>query len=91
MLVISIFVGKIKLNFYYKKMTEKMYDNLLEKYKNCVFQILKICKAFKNFDFNLTIKKTIHWAVQKIHWVLQLRENKVIEKFSLTSLTEDPN
>ena len=37
-----VFVGKIKLNFYYKKMTEKMYDNLQEKYKNSVFQILKI-------------------------------------------------
>ena len=34
-----------------------MYDNLQEKYKNSVFQILKICKVFSNFDFNLTIKK----------------------------------
>ena len=38
-------------------MTEKMYDNLLEKYKNSVFQILKICKAFSNFNFNSTIRK----------------------------------
>ena len=74
MLVISIFVGKNKLNFYYKKMTDKMYDNLLEKYKNGVFQILKICKAFKNFDFNFSIRKKIHWAVQ-------LFGNKVIEMF----------
>ena len=35
------FVGKIKTNFSYKKMTGKMYDNLQEKYKNNVFQILK--------------------------------------------------
>ena len=35
-------------------MTEKMYDNLQEKYKNSVFQILKICKAFSNFNFNST-------------------------------------
>ena len=59
-------------------MMEKMYDNLQGKYKNSVFQILKICKAFGNFDFNLTIKK-------KIHWVVQLLENKVIEGFSLTT------
>ena len=39
-----VFVSKIKLNFCYKKMIEKMYDNLQEKYKNSVFQILKICK-----------------------------------------------
>ena len=41
-------------------MTEKMYDHLQEKYKNKVFQILKICKAFSNFDFNSTIRKKIH-------------------------------
>ena len=40
-LVISIFVGKIKLNFHYKKMTEKMYDKLLEKYKNSFFSDFK--------------------------------------------------
>ena len=38
-----VFVSKIKLNFY-KKMTQKMHDNLQKKYKNSVFQILKICK-----------------------------------------------
>ena len=65
-------------------MTEKMYDNLQEKYKNSVFQILKICKAFSNFDFNSTIRK-------KIHRVVQLFGNKVIERFSLTSHTEHPN
>ena len=48
-----VFVGKINLNFYYKKMTEKMYDNLQEKYISSVFQILKICKAFSNFDFSI--------------------------------------
>ena len=41
-------------------MTEKIYDNLLEKYTISVFQILKICKALNNFDFNLKIKKKIH-------------------------------
>ena len=86
MLVISIFFGKtivdkIKLNFHYKKMAEKMYEDLPEKYKNCVFQILKICKAFSNFNFNSTIRK-------KIHWALQLFGNKVRESFSLTSRTE---
>ena len=57
MLVISIFVGKIMLNFHYKKMTEKMYDKLLEKCKNSVFQILKIGKAFSHFALNFTIGK----------------------------------
>ena len=84
MLVISIFVGKIKLNFQYKKMTEKMYYNLLEKYNNSVFLILKIYKAFSNFDFNSTIRK-------KIHWVVQLFGNKVIERILLTSHNEHPN
>ena len=32
-----VFVGKINLNFYYKKMTEKMYDNVQQKYKDSVF------------------------------------------------------
>ena len=45
-------------------MAEKMYDNLQEKYRNSVFHILKICKAFGNFDFNLTIMKRIHWVEQ---------------------------
>ena len=63
MLVFSIFIGKTKLNFHYKKMTKKSYDNLLDKYKNNVSQILKICKAFSNFDFNSTIRKknTLVW------------------------------
>ena len=61
-----------------------MYDNLQEKYKSSVFQILRICKALSNFDFISTIRK-------KIHWVVQLFENKVIERFSLTSHTEHPN
>ena len=61
-----------------------MYDNLQEKYKNSVFQILKIYKVFSNFDFNLTIKK-------KIHLFVQLVGNKVIEKFLLTSQTKHPN
>ena len=65
-------------------MTEKMYDNLQENYKSSVFQILKICKAFSNFDFDLTIKK-------KVYWVVQLFGNKVIERFSLTSHTEHPD
>ena len=62
-------------------MTEKMYDKLLEKWKNCVFQILKIGKAFSHFDLNLTIGK-------KIHLVVKLFESKVRERFSLTSHTE---
>ena len=61
-----------------------MYGNLQEKYKNGGFQILKICKAFRNFGFNLTIRK-------KIHWVVQLFENKVIERLSLTSQIKHPN
>ena len=32
-------------------MTEKMHNNLQEKYKNGVFQILKIWEAFSNFNF----------------------------------------
>ena len=31
--------------------------NLQEKYKNIVFQILKIYKAFSNFDYNSTVRK----------------------------------
>ena len=65
-------------------MTEKIYDSLQEKYKSSVFQILKICKAFSNFDFNSTIRK-------KIRWVVQLFGNKAIERFSLTSHTGHPN
>ena len=79
-----VFLGKIKLNVYYKKMTQKMYGNLQEKYRNSVFQILKLFKAFSNFDFNLTIKK-------KIHWVVQMFGNKAIGRFLLTSQTEHPN
>ena len=62
-LVISIScqIFSVKLiyykNFYYKKMTEKMYGNLQKKYENIVFQILKIYKAFSNFGYNSTIRK----------------------------------
>ena len=52
-----MFVGKIKLNCHYIKMTKKMYDNLQEKYKNNLFQILNIHKASYNFDFNSSIRK----------------------------------
>ena len=38
-------------------MTEEKYGNLQEKYENSVFQILKIYKAFSNFDDNSTIRK----------------------------------
>ena len=58
-----------------------MYDNLQEKYKNSIFKILKIYKAFSNF--NLPIKK--------IHYVVQLYGSKVIERFLLVSQTEHPN
>ena len=61
-----------------------MYDNLPEKYENSVFQILKISKTLSNFEFNSTIRK-------KIHWLVQLFGNKVIERFLLTSQTEHPN
>ena len=61
-----------------------MYDKLQGKYKNSVFQILKICKAFSNFDFNLAIRK-------KIPWDVQLFGNKFMERVSLTSHTEYPN
>ena len=79
-----VFFGKIKLNVYYKKMTQNMYGNLQEKYRNSFFKILKLFKAFNNFDFNLTVKK-------KIHWVVQMFGNKVIGRFLLTSQTEHPN
>ena len=52
-----------------------MYHNLRETYRESVFQILKICKAFSNFDFNSTIK-------EKLHWIVELFGNKVIERFS---------
>ena len=64
MLVISIFVSKTRLNFYYKKMAKKMYDKVVEKHKNNVFQTLKIGKAFSQFDFNSAIRKKIHLVVQ---------------------------
>ena len=65
-------------------MSENIYDNLQGKYKNSVFQILKIYKAFSNFDFNLVIRK-------KIHWILQLFGNKVIERLLLTNQAEHSN
>ena len=61
-----------------------MHDNLQEKYKSSVTQILKICKVFSNFYFNLTIKK-------KTYWVVQSFGNKVIERFSLTRQIKHPN
>ena len=36
-----------------------MYENLQGKYKNSVFQILKIRKALSNFDFNLIIREKL--------------------------------
>ena len=65
-------------------MSEKIYDNLQGKYKNSVFQILKIYKAFSNSDFNLAIRK-------KKHWVLQLFGNKVIERLLLNNQAEHSN
>ena len=54
-----------------------MYDNLQEKYKNSIFQISKICKEFSKFDFNLTIKKKIHWAVQLFgNKVIKIKKSK---------------
>ena len=43
--------------FIIKRCLKKMYGNLQEKYKNIVFQSLKIYKAFSNFDYNWTIRK----------------------------------
>ena len=40
----SLLKAKI-CNFYKKKITKKMYDNLREEYKN-IFQILKVCQIF---------------------------------------------
>ena len=34
-----------------------MYDNVQDKYKNSIFQILKICKEFSKSDFNSTIRE----------------------------------
>ena len=61
-------------------MAQKMYGHLQEKYENIVFQILKIYKAFSNFDYNSTIR-------EKIHWIVQLFGNKSIGRFSLTNQT----
>ena len=38
-------------------MTEKNVVNFQEKYKNGIFQILKICEMFTKFGFNLTVRK----------------------------------
>ena len=51
------FLGKIRLNFYYNKMTKKMYSKLLEKHKNSVFQILKIGKAIQPFTILILIRQ----------------------------------
>ena len=61
-----------------------MHDNLQQKYKISVFQILKIRKAFTKFDFNSTVRK-------KLHRAMQLLRNKVIERFSLTNHIENPD
>ena len=56
-----VFVKKIKLNFRYKKMTEKLYDNLQEKYKIHISDYknmqIKNFWAFSNFSFNSTVRK----------------------------------
>ena len=41
-----------------------MYDDLQEKYKSSAFQILKMCKAFSNFDFDSTIRKKVYWECE---------------------------
>ena len=46
--------------------------------------LCSLCKTLSNFDFNSTITK-------KIHWVVQLFGNKVIQRISLTSRTDHPN
>ena len=59
-----VFVGIINLNFYFKKMNEKIYDNLQEKYISSAFQILKICKAFSNFALIRQLgKNTLAFAI----------------------------
>ena len=43
-----------------------MYGNSQKKYKNIAFQILKIYKAFSNFDFNSTIFKMVYIDVNQM-------------------------
>ena len=66
-------------------MTKKLYYNLREKYKVCkAFCILYMQNALHTIDFNSTIRK-------KMHWVVQLFGNEVIERISLTSRNKHPN
>ena len=61
-----------------------MYDNLHEKYKNSVSQILKICKI-RTLEC-LAILISIRQLGKKNSF-----RNKVIERFSLNNPTEHPN
>ena len=63
-------------------MTEEKYGNLQEKYENSVFQILKIYKAFSNFDDNSTIRKKYNGLCN---------DSEVRSQGSLTSQTEHAN
>ena len=62
-----------------------------EKYKSSVSQVLKICKAFSNFDFNSTIRKKYTGFCNCLEIERFIRFRKVIESFSLTGQAEDPS
>ena len=59
-------------------LTEKMYENLQEKYKNNLFQILKICKiiALERLAILILIRQ-----LENKHWVVQFFGNKVKQVF----------
>ena len=59
-------------------LTEKMYENLQEKYKNNLFQILKICKiiALERLAILILIRQ-----LENKHWVVQFFGNKVKKVF----------
>ena len=66
-----------------------MYDNLQEKYKNSVSQILKIRKI-KTLE-RLAILILLRQLGKKYIGLCNSFGNKVIERFSFTSHTEHPN
>ena len=79
-----VFVGKIKLNFHYKKMNGKYMTIYRRNIKIAFFRFQKYGKRFSNFDINSAFR-------EKTHWVVQWFGNKVVERFSLTSRAEHPN
>ena len=63
-----------------------MCHSFQEKYKDCVFQILKICniRTLERFAILILIRQ----LEKNINRVVQLFQNKVGEMFSLTSQIE---